>query len=220
MTVLNQNQSTDISIWLTSSRTKIVFSIFALIILCYFSWLTFNMVQKYRETLDISQQHATLKTQEIANAIDKKLTRLVLTAEELVENLRRSALDKHAIETELKKSELNHTNFYALGAAFDLYKISPQLRLFAPFIYLNDPSNKIDGLDHHYDYTSNNTSSDTNDQHWFAQGSAGLRGWLPPSFDMAHKQHVLKYVTPIRSSKNEGAVEGVVFLDIELEWIR
>lgn len=220
MKVLNQDQSTHISIWLTSSRTKIVFSVFALIILCHFSWLTFNMVQKYRATLDVSQQHAALKTQEIANAINKKLTRLVFTAEELAENLQHSALDKHAIETELKKSELNHTNFYALGAAFDLYKISPQLRLFAPFIYLNDASNKIDGLDHHYDYTNGNTSSDVNDQHWFALGSAGQRGWLPPSFDMAHKQHVLKYVTPIRSSKNEDAVEGVVFLDIELEWIR
>lgn len=206
-----------ISIWLTSSKTKIVFSLFALIILCHFSWLSFNIIQKYRATLDVSQQHAALKTQEIADAIDKKLTKLVFTADELAENLHDSVLDKNAIESELKKSKLNRTDFYALGAAFNRYKVSPQLRLFAPFVYFDDASNKINGLDHYYDYSAQNDADNTP---WFAQGTTGQRGWLPPSYDMAHKQHTIKYVTPIRSTKSADVIDGVVFLDVGLPWVR
>ncbi len=222
MKVFSQNQSVHVSAWLTSAKTKWVLSFFAVIILCHFSWLTYTIVQKYRVTLDVSQQHAALKTQEIADSIDEKLSRLVFTADELAENLHNSALDKKTIESVLKKSELNHTDFYALGAAYDLYRISPQLRLFAPFIYLKGAGSKINGLDHYYDYISHTEQNGISHQNqsWFAQGFAGWSGWLPPTFDMAHKQHTLKYVKPIHSSEKTDVVDGVVFLDIGLQWIR
>ncbi len=222
MKIENQVQLIETSNGLTNPKVKLILSLCALIALCIFSWLTYSMAQKYSATLNISQQQAQLKTQEIADAIDIKLAKLAFAAEELAENLYASTLTKDAIEFELQKSALNHTDFYALGSAFDLYKISPQLRLFAPFIYIDDTTNKLDGLDHYYDYISH-ASPDHTDQknhNWFALAAAGKSGWLPPSFDMAHKQHTLKYVTPIRADENSSEAKGVVFLDIGLEWIR
>jgi hypothetical protein len=175
----NQTQWMETSSWLTNPRARLILSLCTLIIVCIFSWLTYNMAQKYRTTLNISQQQAQIKTQEIADAIDTKLAKLVFAADELAENLYASTLSKEAIEFELRKSALNHTDFYALGAAFDLYKINPQLRLFAPFIYIDDTTSKLGGLDHYYDYISHSSpayNTDEKNQNWFALAITGKSG--------------------------------------------
>ncbi len=222
MKIENQAQLIGTSSWLTNPRSKLILSYGTLVIVCIFLWLTYNMVQKYRTTLNISQQQAELKTQEIAETIDAKLAKLVLAADELAENLYTSTLSKETIEFKLRKSALNHTDFYALGTAFNLYKISPQLRLFAPFIYIDGTTSKLDGLDHYYDYISHipQTYINQSNKNWFSQAIKGKNGWLPPSFDIAHNQHTLKYVTPIRSHTKPDEIKGVVFLDIGLKWIR
>ena len=134
MKVVNQSLFAEHFRWITTRWLKTVLGLSALIMLCVVVLLAYGLIQKYHATLNLSQQQAALKTQEISNSIDDKFDKLVLAANDLAENLNQLALNEKVVESTLKKTALNHDGFYALGVAFDLYQLNPQLRLFAPFI--------------------------------------------------------------------------------------
>lgn len=222
MEELSQTQFIKRVNWVTVPWIRNMLGFCAMITLCIFAWLTYNVIQKYRTTLNLSQQQAAIKTQEIANSIDDNLAKLVFIANELAEDLHEDALDEKAVESMLKRSALNHNGFYALGVAFDLYQLSPRLRLFAPFVRQDGSSYITDRVDNYYDYMSNSRPNLENDEneHWFKQALEGKRGWLPPLYDTVYQQYALKYVTPLTGHTKLNAMKGVVFLDIGLEWIR
>ncbi|WP_292993633.1 cache domain-containing protein [Nitrosomonas sp.] len=208
--------------WALASWIKSILGICTVIFLCIFISSTYNMVQKYRATLQLSQQQAALTTQKIANSINDKLTTLTFAADELAANLHEISLNQETIEATLKKSALNHVDFYALGVAFDLYQAGPQFRLFAPFIRQDDSKYRMDRVDLYYDYIGNAgyNSENNKNNNWYLQASNGKRGWLAPFFDAAYQQYTLKYVLPLHTAAETDKVAGIVFLDIGLEWVR
>lgn len=194
-----------------------------LIVFCFFIWSSFDLMHKSRNTLYLSEQQAILTTEKMAHSIHDHLKELILAADELAENLAGTPLDQEAVEFTLKKSALNHAGYYALGVAFDLYQISPQLRLFAPFLRKNATTYQLDRLDQHYDYTGNAVYGDRNSnaRNWYQHASTGRSGWLEPYYDLAYQQVTIKYVTPLRAhAQSEDLKKGVVFLDIGIEWFR
>lgn len=189
---------------------------------CFFIWSSFDLIQKSRNTLYLSEQQAILTTERMARSIQTHLTEMISAADELAANLANSPLDKDSIELTLKKSALNHTDYYALGVAFDLYQISPQLRLFAPFLRKNVTTYQLDRLDQYYDYTGSAAygSHGTHTNSWYQQASSGKTGWLSPYYDMAYQQVTVKYVIPLHSYGQSDNLKGAVFLDIGFEWFR
>ena len=224
MKALQQNESMEQTKWTLTSWIKGILGIFAVIFLCIFISSSYSMVQKYRTTLQLSQQHAATTTKFIAQSINGRLTALTAAANELAENLQTVPLSQEAIDKVLQEAALNHTDFNALGVAFDLYRTGPQLRLFAPFIRQQDTVYKLDRIDQYYDYTGHTVygakSSNGRDSNWYSQAIAGRSGWLAPYFDMAYQQYTLKYVQPLQKNAETGKAPGVVFLDIDLDWVR
>lgn len=222
MKEVNQLELPEREKWALASWIKSILGICTVIFLCIFISSTYNMVQKYRATLQLSQQQAALTTQKIANSINDKLTTLTFATDELAANLREISLNKETIEATLKKSALNHVDFYALGVAFDLYQAGPQFRLFAPFIRQDDSRYRMDRVDLYYDYIGNAgyNSENNKNNNWYLQASTGKRGWLAPFFDVAYQQYTLKYVLPLHTEAETDKVAGIVFLDIGLEWVR
>lgn len=210
--------SRDTSAWLRN-----LLGVGTLIVFCFFIWSSFDLMHKSRNTLYLSEQQAILTTEKMAHSIHDHLKELILAADELAENLAGMPLDQEAVEFTLKKSALNHAGYYALGVAFDLYQISPQLRLFAPFLRKNATTYQLDRLDQHYDYTGNAVYGDRNSsaRNWYQHASIGRSGWLEPYHDLAYQQVTIKYVTPLRAhAQSEDLKKGVVFLDIGIEWFR
>ncbi|MBX9895192.1 MAG: hypothetical protein K2Y09_08435 [Nitrosomonas sp.] len=210
--------SRDTSAWLRN-----LLGVGTLIVFCFFIWSSFDLMHKSRNTLYLSEQQAILTTEKMAYSIHDHLKELILAADELAENLAGMPLDQEAVEFTLKKSALNHAGYYALGVAFDLYQISPQLRLFAPFLRKNATTYQLDRLDQHYDYTGNAVYGDRNSsaRNWYQHASIGRSGWLEPYYDLAYQQVTIKYVTPLRAhAQSEDLKKGVVFLDIGIEWFR
>ncbi|WMJ09973.1 cache domain-containing protein [Nitrosomonas sp. sh817] len=210
--------SRDTSAWLRN-----LLGVGTLIVFCFFIWSSFDLMHKSRNTLYLSEQQAILTTEKMAHSIHDHLKELILAADELAENLAGMPLDQEAVEFTLKKSALNHAGYYALGVAFDLYQISPQLRLFAPFLRKNATTYQLDRLDQHYDYTGNAVYGDRNSnaRNWYQHASTGRSGWLEPYYDLAYQQVTIKYVTPLRAhAQSEDLKKGVVFLDIGIEWFR
>lgn len=208
--------------WITAPWIRNSLGLWALAMLCIFFWVTFNVIEKYRATLSLSQQQTALKTREIANAIDASLAKLVFTVNELATDLRGEPLNEERVESILKRSALNHDDFYALGVAFKPYQLNAHLRLFSPFVRMRDSAYIMDRIDNYYDYI-NGVAEDGDsgiNEDWFARASAGKSDWLAPFYDPAYQQHTLKYVVPLERSGKSTANEGVVFVDIDLEWIR
>lgn len=223
MKEVNSPESPERAKWTPASWVKSILGIFTVIFLCIFISSTYSMVQKYRTTLQLSQQQAALTTQKIANSINDKLTTLTFAADELAASLHKISLNKESIEATLKKSALNHVDFYALGVAFDFYQAGPQFRLFAPFIRQDDSKYRMDRVDLYYDYIGNtgyHSENNRKNNNWYLQASAGKRGWLAPFFDAAYQQYTLKYVLPLHTETETDKVAGIVFLDIGLEWVR
>ena len=193
------------------------------IVFCVFIWSSLDLMQKSRNTLNISEQQAILTTEKIAHSLHNHLNELIAAADTLAANLTEALLDQETVELTLKKSALNHTGFHTLGVAFDLYQISPKLRLFAPFLRQTATNYQLDRLDQYYDYTGKATygNHDSGTQSWFQHASTGRSGWLKPYYDMAYQQVTVKYVIPLRTqAQSDHLKKGVVFLDIGLEWFR
>ena len=221
---IQQLESPEQGKWTFISWIKGILGICMVIFLCIFIASTNGMVQKYRTTMQLSQQHALATTQTIADSINDQLAALASAANELAENLREISWSQETIDTALNEAALNHFGFNALGVAFDLYQADPQLRLFAPFIRQQGTAYQLDRIDQYYDYTGHAAYSAKNgnskNSDWYLQGTSGRSGWLAPYFDMAYQQHTLKYVVPLQKNTEARKVAGVVFLDIDLDWVR
>ena len=219
-----QLESPEQAKWTFVSWIKAILGICMVIFLCIFIASTNGMVQKYRTTMQLSQQHALATTQTIADSINDQLTALASAANELAENLREISWSQETIDTALNEAALNHFGFNALGVAFDLYQADSQLRLFAPFIRQQGTTYQLDRIDQYYDYTGHAAYSAKNGNSkngdWYLQATGGRSGWLAPYFDMAYQQHTLKYVVPLQINTSATKVSGVVFLDIDLDWVR
>ena len=74
--------------WTFISWVKGILGICMVIFLCIFIASTNGMVQKYRTTMQLSQQHALATTQTIADSINDQLAALASAANEFAENLR------------------------------------------------------------------------------------------------------------------------------------
>lgn len=191
--------------------------------LCAFVWSTYNFAQKYRTTHQLSQQHAATTTQNIAATLNDKLTRLTAAANDLADHLQNQPLSTESVTKNLQQAALNHTGFYALGVAFDFYAVSPQQRLYAPFIKKDQAIHDFDRIDRYYDYIGNHNQLPGKGNHWYHAAVSGQRGWLEPYFDRAHRQFILRHIRPLQqvaTAKTQKVSAGAVFVDIDLEWIR
>jgi len=175
---------------------------------------------KYQQGQHSSKLWAEQQTRFLADDLSNKIQAIAGVADELAALLSAADCSPCKIEENLRATYLQHTEFAALGVAFDAETSGTHFRLYAPFIRQNAKGARIERLDSYYDYfVGNNQPQDLlhNPEAWYQIAKIQERQWLAPFYEAALEQHVIRYTAPVYSAQQKKI--GVVFVDINFEWL-
>jgi len=176
---------------------------------------------KYQQNQRNSKLWAEQQTRFLAENLSNNIQEISIVADELADLLSSAECSPCKIEENLRSTYLQHTEFAALGVAFDADASATTFRLYAPFIRQNAKEAKIERLDSYYDYFagSNDQPQDVlkNPEAWYQIAKTHERQWLAPFYEAALAQHVIRYTAPIYSAQKQKI--GLVFVDINFEWL-
>lgn len=177
------------------------------------------LVRDYQQQQTASRQWAEQQTLALANDLAQKIQRISSIADQLAEQISAASCSPCDIEKALREHYLRHTDFTALGLAFDAETSGTAFRLYAPFIRQKNQAAAIERLDSFYDYLANQDAADVraNPEAWYTHAQQRERQWLEPFYEAALGQYVIRYTAPIYNAQQQKI--GLVFVDTELEWL-
>ena len=217
-------------------KQRILFSCLAIVTaaLTLFTFVQAAYVfMDYQKNQNNTKIWAEQHTKKIAEDLSNKIAEVSTIAEELAKQISDTGCSPCDLETNLREIYLQHTDFFALGLAFDINKSGTGLRLYAPFIRQNSDGAAIERLDKYYDYLANpvitfpahssekppveNIDIRKNAELWYQIVQTKERQWLGPFREAAYGRDIIRYTTPVYNAKREKI--GLVFLDISLDWL-
>lgn len=219
---------------LNINKSRIVFTVLAGVtsLLIIFAGIQATYVfNDYKENQHRTKVWAEQQTRDMAQDLSTKIQKISLVAERLAAQLSAAKCSPCNIENSLRATYLQHTEFFALGAAFNADASGNSLHLYAPFIRKNTAGAEIERLDSYYDYLANiqtttqnapnqkvhNEDLFGNSELWYQTAQIQERQWLGPFYEAPFKRFVIRYTTPIYSAQQQKI--GLIFIDISLDWL-
>lgn len=175
---------------------------------------------KYQQSQRNSKLWAEQQTRFLAEDLSNKIQVIASVADELAARLSAAECSPCNIEDELRSTFLQHTEFAAVGVAFDTDASATDFRLYAPFIRQDSKGAKIERLDSYYDYFVSNTNAQDlldNPEAWYHTAQNQERQWLEPFYEAALERHIIRYTAPVYSAQQKKI--GLVFVDIDFNWL-
>jgi len=176
---------------------------------------------EYQQNQRHSKLWAEQQTQFLAEDLSNKIQEISRVADRLAASLSSAECSPCRIEDNLRSTYLQHSEFAALGVAFDADASATDFRLYAPFIRQNSKGARIERLDSYYDYfiSSDHKLKDVlkNPEAWYQIAKHHERQWLAPFYEVALAQHVIRYTAPVYSAQQKKI--GLVFVDVNFDWL-
>ena len=181
-------------------------------------YVIFHCYVDYKVGLQTSSDWAQDKTIEVGvdlnnklESLHKALDFLLLDLEDLFSHTKPS---EELVLNTLKQQVINNKGYHAFGMALEPGVMGDQSYLFAPFFRAGKP--QYNRLDKYYNYSTFNSSKEKKNWYQQAKESKGAY-WIGPFKDLAMDEFVLR---AIRKIIVDDKFLGVVFLDINLDWLR
>ncbi|MES2824674.1 MAG: cache domain-containing protein [Pseudomonadota bacterium] len=227
-----------------NEKSRIVFIALAamtLVLTIFIAIQTGYVVMDYQEEQGNTRKWAEQHTQKIAKDLSNKMIQTSTIADELAKRISEADCSPCDIENNLRAMYLQHTDFFALGVAFNAGQSGTGLHLYAPFIRENSAATAIDRLDKYYDYLANSagfTSAQSsvasatkssvqpsaqnadildNAELWYQIAQVKEQQWLGPFYEAGYNHYIIRYSTPIYNAKQQKI--GVAFVDVSLDWL-
>ena len=174
---------------------------------------------KYQQNQRNSQLWAEQQTRFLADDLSAKMLSIAVVADELAAALSAAECSPCNIEQNLRSTYLQHTEFAALGVAFDAEASGTDFRLYAPFIRQDSKGAKIERLDSYYDYVA--TVGEQNvmqtPEAWYQIAKKNTQQWMLPFHEAALEQFIIRYTAPVYNAQQQKI--GLVFVDIDFDWL-
>ncbi|HTF97465.1 MAG TPA: hypothetical protein VL995_15100 [Cellvibrio sp.] len=207
-----------------NSRSRLLVSVLIIItsFLILFSAIqAFYVFEGYQYQQRNTQTWAEQHTQKMTSDLSARMSEIANIAEQLATELGTSDYSPCDIEKGLRSVYLQHTDFFALGVAFDAGKSATPYRLYAPFIRQDSNGAAVERLDSYYDYLAGypveNADLNSNPEAWYGLAQTQARQWLGPFYEAALGRFIIRYTSPVYNSQQQKI--GLAYVDISLEWL-
>ena len=182
-------------------------------------------IQYKNKTVDENRNLAKMQTLDLAIQISEILNNASLITKQASKSLSHckpqiqyNSSSTECITNQLRRNSEINDGFMGLGAAYYPYKADQQIRLFAPYLFLENGTYRESNLDVYYDYTlqpKKNTYRNLKESFWFDALGSSPSGWLPPYYETQSKRFIVKHGAPIISQSSNKTI-GYAYTTVDL----